>query len=140
MGVDVPSDSEQSLKCSECDFVFPLDELSKPSDKHSPCPNCGSLKRKFIGFMNDAVNVYEHQKMGTKKTTSKHKNNRANYEQEQGTTFGKDGKLVFKIKVKDREHSDQPGSYQEYVRDQEGNIIVNKSEKLSEHKQSKRIS
>ena len=71
-----------------------------------------------------------------KKPDSKHKKKRADYEFEQGVTTGKNGKLVYKRKVKDREHPDSPGSYVEYVRDKDGNIIVDKSEKLSEHRKA----
>jgi len=73
-----------------------------------------------------------------KKFTSKHKKNKADFEFEQGITTGKNGELVYKKVLKNREHPTSPGSYVEYVRDKEGNIIVNKSEKLSEHRQSKR--
>jgi len=68
-----------------------------------------------------------------RKHDSKHKKNRADYESEQGIIKGKNGIPVFKRKIIDREHPTLPDTYVEYVRDKDGNIIVNKSEKLSQH-------
>jgi uncharacterized C2H2 Zn-finger protein len=126
--------SKESVECGNCGYALPLDDLSKPSDERSPCPNCGSLKRKFNVTIEDTVELHGYLKGEMKKPTSKHKKKRADYEFEQGVTKGKNGKLVFKRKVKDREHPDSPDSYVEYIRDKDGNIIVNKSEKLSEHR------
>ena len=55
----------------------------------------------------------------------------------EGEKTGGDGELVYKKKVIDREHPDLPNSYQEYVRDKDGKILVNKNEKLSEHQTKK---
>ena len=69
-----------------------------------------------------------------KKQDSKHKNNRADYEFGEGKKKGKDGRLVYKKSVKDREHADSDNSYQELVIDvKTGKVIVDKHEKLSEH-------
>ncbi|MBI4267996.1 MAG: hypothetical protein HY662_04340 [Chloroflexi bacterium] len=132
----MPNVVNQSVECGNCGYALPLDNLSKPSDECSPCPNCGSLKRKFNVTIEDRVESHEYLKGEMKKPSSKHKKKRADYEFEQGVTTGKDGKLVYKRKVKDREHPDSPDSYVEYVRDKDGNIIVNKSEKLSEHRKA----
>jgi uncharacterized C2H2 Zn-finger protein len=126
--------SKESVECATCGYEFPLYELSKPSNERSPCPNCGSLKRKFKVTIEDTVKSYGYLKGEMKRPVSKHKNNRADYEFEEGKKMGKDGKLVYKRKVIDREHPDLPDSYVEYVRDKDGKVIVNKSEKLSEHR------
>ncbi len=71
-----------------------------------------------------------------KRIDSKHKRNRADYEFEEGKKKGKDGRLVYKKLVKDREHADSDNSYQEHVIDAEtGKVIVDKHERLSEHKE-----
>ena len=68
-------------------------------------------------------------------TNSKHKH-KSVYDLEQGKKIGKNGKLVDVKKIKDREHSNEPHSYIETVKDVEtGEIIVNKDEKLSEHRE-----
>ena len=78
--------------------------------------------------------IHEYIGLEAKKPYSKHKKNRADYECEKGVKRGRNGKLVYKKIVRDREHPESPDSYVEYVRDEEGNIIVNKTEKLSEHR------
>jgi predicted nucleic acid-binding Zn-ribbon protein len=125
-----------SVKCGNCGFVFQADDLSKPLSERSPCPNCGSLKRVMDVNIEDKLVLHEYLKVEAKKPSSAHKKHRADYEFEQGVAKGRNGNLVYKRKVKDRENSDSPGSYVEYVRDKDGNIIVNKSEKLSEHRKA----
>ena len=128
------SNVSKSVECNNCGMTFY--DLDQPLSKDNPCPNCGS----FEGIVKVGIKAIlePHGYLGgkMKKPTSKHKKKRADYEFEQGVTTGKNGKLVYKRKVKDREHAGSPGSYVEYVRDKDGNIIVNKSEKLSEHKEA----
>jgi len=127
---DVVNDSVQC----PCGYIFHGDDLDQESGKRKPCPKCGSLKRIFNEKAEDGVVLSEHLKGEIKKPSSRHKKGRADYEFEQGVIKGKNGKPVYIRKVIDREHPDSPESYVEYVRDKNGNIIVNKSEKLSEHR------
>jgi rubredoxin len=126
--------SKESVECGNCGYVFHGDDIDQESGKRNPCPSCGSLKRKFNVAIEDTVELHGYLKGEMKKPTSKHKKKRADYEFEQGVTKGKNGKLVYKKKVTDRQNPDSPDSYIEYVRDNDGNIIVNKREKLSEHR------
>jgi hypothetical protein len=129
------SEVSQSVECGECKYVFQDDELDQDSEKRKPCPNCGSLRRNIHLSVKEALVLSEYIGIKAKKSSSKHKKNRADYESEEGVTIGKNGKRVYKRKVIDREHPDSPGSYVEYVRDKDGNIIVNKSEKWSKHRE-----
>jgi hypothetical protein len=124
-----------SVQCP-CGYIFHGDDVDQESGERKPCPKCGSLKRIFNKGLKDGITSHDYIGLEVKKPYTKHKKNRADYESEQGVTKGRNGKLVFKRKVKDREHPDSPDSYVEYVRDRDGNIIVNKSEKLSEHRKA----
>ena len=123
-----------SVECSNCGFVFQDEEPSKPREEWEPCPECGSLKRMVRLTHKETLELHEYNRLKAKKPASKHKKNRPDYELEQGKKIGKDGKLVDKTVIKDREHPDLPDSYVETVKDKNGNIIVDKHEKLSEHK------
>ncbi len=130
------SDINESVECSECGFVFQGNEVGKHPREHEPCPNCGSLRRHVRVSVKETWGLSEYTGIKAKKQGSEHKNKRADYEFGEGKKKGGDGKLVYKRMVRDREHPNSPGSYIEYVRDKDGNIIVNKSEKLSEHTSS----
>jgi len=85
--------------------------------------------------VNETLELSEYVGIKAKKQDSKHKKNRADYESEGGKTRGRDGRLVNKELVKDREHASSDNSYRELVVDAEtGKVIVDKHEKLSEHK------
>ncbi len=122
------------VECGNCGYLFQCDDIDKESGKHKPCPKCGSLKRNIYVTVKETLVLHEYIGLKAKKPSSKHKKNRADYESEQGVKRGKNGKLVYKRKIVDREHPDLPDSYVEYVRDKDGNVIVNKNEKLSEHR------
>jgi predicted nucleic acid-binding Zn-ribbon protein len=132
------SESNESVKCGNCGYIFQGNDIDQKSGERKPCPKCGSLKRIFYPEVKDTLIAHDCIGLEAKKPGTKHKKNRADYEEEKGVRKGKDGKLVFVRKIKDREHPELPDSYVEYVRDKDGNIIVNKSEKLSEHIESKR--
>ena len=124
----------ESVECSSCGFVFQGDEVGKHPGEHDPCPNCGSLRRHIRVSIKETLGLSEYIGIKAKKQNSKHKNNRADYEYEEGKKKGKDGRPVYKKLVKDREHADSDNSYQELVIDAEtGKVIVDKREKLSEH-------
>ncbi len=124
-----------SVECSNCGFVFQNEESNEPREKWEPCPYCGSLKRMVRLTHRERLELYERQKLKAKKPSSKRKWRRPDYEEEKGKKIGGDGKLVDKTVIKDREHPDLPNSYVETVRDKDGNIIVDKHEKLSEHRE-----
>ncbi|MFC2071513.1 hypothetical protein ACFLUU_02185 [Chloroflexota bacterium] len=133
---DIPDDA--SVECSICGFGFNREEVSGSLQERKPCPNCGSLRRNIRLTFRETLGMSEHIGIKAKKQNSKHKNNRADYEYEEGEKKGKDGELVYKKRVINREHPDSPNSYVEVVKDKDGDILVNKSEKLSEHKECKR--
>ena len=126
-------DSKNSItiECGKCGYVFQSDVLA---GKPNPCPICGSFGGHAYLTHKETVNLNEYIGLSAKKPTSKHKHNRADYEFGEGKKIGKDGKLVYKKRIMNREHPDLPDSYVEVVKDKDGNIIVNKSEKLSEHR------
>ena len=125
-----------TVECSKCGYVFQSDELEQNLRELKPCPNCGALKRHAHLTHKESLSLNEYIGLKAKKHGPEHKNNRADYEVEEGNKIGKDGKLVYKKRVLNRENPDLPGSYVETVKDKDGNIIVNKSEKLSEHRNS----
>jgi len=129
----MPDIVNNSVKCGDCGYVFQGEDLYQNSGERKPCPKCGSLKRHIFLSINETLELSEYTGIKARNPSTKHKKNRVDYESEQGVTTGKNGKRVYKRKVIDREHPDSPMSYVEYVRDKDGNIIVNKSEKLSEH-------
>ena len=127
----------ESVECSECSYVFQGEELDQDSKERKPCPNCGSLRRNIRLSVKETLGLSEYIGIKAKKPTSKHKKNRADYEYEEGKKKGKDGRLVYKKLVKDREHASSDNSYQELVIDSEtGKVIVDKHEKFSEHTES----
>ena len=127
----------ESVECSECKYVFQGDDLVQDSEKRKPCPNCGSLRRNIHLTVNDTLVLHEYIGLKVKKPYSKHQKNRADYEFEEGKKKGKDGRLVYKEVVKDREHADSDNSYKELVIDTEtAKVIVDKHEKLSEHRET----
>jgi predicted nucleic acid-binding Zn-ribbon protein len=129
----------ESVECGNCGYIFQDDELERNSREQKPCPNCGSLRRHIRLSVRETLGLSEYVGIKAKKQNSKHKKNRADYELEEGKKKGKDGKLVYKKRIVNREHPDLPNSYVEVVKDKDGKIIVNKSEKLSEHEEYKRV-
>lgn len=126
-----------SVECSNCGFVFQNEELTKPRENWEPCPQCGSLRRNVRLTHREALKLYESHGLKAKKPTSRHsKKNRVDYEFVEGERFGRNGRLVYGKTKKDREHPDLPDSYVETVKDKDGKIIIDKHEKLSEHKES----
>lgn len=129
------SEVSQSVECSDCKYVFQSGELGQDSGKGKPCPNCGSLRRSIQLTVKDTLVLNEYFGLEAKRASSKHQRDRADYEFEEGKRKGKDGRLVYKKLVKDREHAGSDNSYQELVIDTKtGKVIVDKHEKLSEHK------
>ena len=124
----------ESVECSDCGHIFQGDKVGEHPGEHEPCPNCGSLRRHIRVAVKETWGWNEYIGIKAKKQSSKHKSNRANHEFEEGRKIGKDGRLVYKKSVKDRENADSDNSYQELVVDVEtGEVIVDKREKLSEH-------
>jgi hypothetical protein len=130
----MPGVVNESEECGNCSFVFESDGLGQESRERKPCPNCGSLRRHIRLSVKETLGLNEYIGVKAKKPSSKHKRNRADYEFGEGKRIGKDGRLVYKKRVINREHPDLPGSYVEVVKDKDGKFIVNKSEKLSEHR------
>ena len=113
-----------SVKCANCGFTFKNNE-----EVGQPCPKCGSHDRSL--HLHNEVKAHVLLKLKKKGATSKHKKGRPDYELEEGKKTGKDGKLVSIERIIDRD-SDR---YQEIVKDENGKIIVDKDEKLSEHRE-----
>jgi len=132
----MPSVVNESVECSNCGFVFQGDEVGEHPGEHDPCPNCGSLRRHIHVSVKETLELREYIGIKAKKQNSKHKKSRADLEFEEGKKIGKDGKPVYKKLIRDREHPNSDNSYQELVVDTKtGKVIVDKREKLSEHKE-----
>ena len=124
----------ESVECSDCGYVFHGEEVGKHPGEHNPCPNCSSLRRHIRLSIKETLGLSEYIGIKAKNSSSKHKRNRADYEFGEGKKIGKDGKLVYKKSVKDRENANSDNSYQELVVDvKTDEVIVDKHEKLSEH-------
>ena len=132
------SEDSMTIKCSECGYVFQNDELEPNPRELKPCPDCGALRRHAYLTHKETLSLNGYVHLEAKKQGSKHKGNRADYEFGEGKKKGKDGEMVYKKRVVNREQTDLPGSYIEVVKDKDGNVVVNKNEKLSEHRASKR--
>ena len=126
----------ESVECSSCGFVFHGGEVGEHPGEHEPCPSCGSLMRNIRLTIKETLGLSEYIGIKAKKQSSKHKKNRVDYVFEEGKKKGKDGEMVYKKRVINREQPDLLGSYIELVRDKDNNIIVNKNEKLSEHRKA----
>ena len=123
-----------SIECSNCCFVFQNEKPNKPREKWEPCPKCGSLRRNIRFTHRETLELHEYKKLKAKRPASTHKNHRADYEFEEGKKIGRNGKLVYKKSIKDREHANSRHSYIEIFIDSEGNALANKDEKLSNHR------
>ena len=108
-------------QCANCGFVFKSSE-----EVGRPCPRCGSpdvnLKTGDKGKGHSLVTEERYD-------SSKKHGHGSYYTLKKGERIGKDGKSVSIERVIDRD-SDH---YTEVVKDKDGNVIVNKNEKLSEH-------
>ena len=125
----------ESVECSDCGYVFHGEEVGKHPGEHNPCPNCSSLRRHISLSIKETLGLSDYIGIKVKKLSSKHKKNRADYEFEEGKKIVKDGKLVYKNSVKDRENANSDNSYQELVVDvKTGKVIVDKHKKLSKHR------
>ena len=107
-----------SIQCANCGFTFKNNE-----EAGQPCSKCGSLDRELQG--SDEGKGHEFIKEERFDPFKKHKH-KSVYDLEQGKKIGKNGKLVDVKKIKDREHSNEPHSYIETVKDENGKIIVDK--------------
>jgi len=111
-----------AAQCANCGFIFESSE-----EVGQPCPKCGLLDRN-IG-VDDEGSAHEKLKEGRRDPAKKHGHGNY-YTLEKGERIGKDGKLVSIERVIDRD-SDH---YTEVIKDKDGTVIVNKDERLSEHK------
>ncbi len=119
-----------SIECSNCGFVFQNEQLNEPIEKRKPCPECGSQSRTIRLAIKAKAEVLARMKLKARKPTSTRKKRRPNYESDSGKKIGKNGKLVSIERIIDRDSN----HYKEVIKDKDGNVIVNKDEKLSEHK------
>ncbi|MGB8706970.1 MAG: hypothetical protein WCD72_03335 [Dehalococcoidia bacterium] len=111
-----------SVLCSDCGFDFENEDHTKA------CPKCGSRNRSIT--LTEEIKSHELLKLRKKGAASiKHKH-RFDQEIVTGEKVGKDGKPVSIEQVVDREQD----VYKETVKDEHGQIIVQKDEKLSEHR------
>lgn len=124
----------ESVECSNCGFVFQGDEVGEHPGEHDPCPNCGSLRRNVRLSVKETLVLSEYIGIKAKQQKSTRKKSKADYEFEEGKKKGKNGEMVYKKRIINREQPNLIGSYIEVVKDKDGNIIVDKNEKLSEHK------
>ncbi len=120
-----------SVQCSNCGFVFQNEDPKKPSSERKLCPKCGSQNRTVHLVFKETLELVERMKLKARKPTSTHKKRRPDYELEKGKKIGKDGNLVSIERIIDRDSN----YYKETVKDKDDKVIVNKEEKLSEHRQ-----
>lgn len=120
-----------SIKCSNCGFVFQNEQLNEPIEKRKPCPECGSQSRTVHLVIKAEAKPLARMKLAARKPTSTHKKRRPNYESDSGKKIGKNGKLVSIERIIDRDSN----YYKEVIKDKDGKVIVDKDEKLSEHRE-----
>lgn len=110
-----------SVSCLDCGFVFGNE------DHNDPCPKCGSRNRSIT--LTEKITFHEVLKVGKKGAKSRKHKHKFDQEIIAGNRIGKDGKPVNIEQVIDREHD----LYKKTIKDEHGQIIVQKDEKLSEH-------
>jgi CRISPR/Cas system-associated protein Cas5 (RAMP superfamily) len=111
-----------SISCLDCGFVF------QKEDHNDPCLKCGSRNRSIT--LTGEIKPHGSLKAGKKGTASRKHKHRFDQEVTSGKRIGKDGKLVSIEQVIDREQD----TYKKTIRDEHGQIIVQKDEKLSKHR------
>ena len=129
---------EDFISCDSCNYVFQTEDLEYKGDTKKPCPKCGSLIRCIHATIKEIHGHVGYFKAKAKSINSRHKSKRADHETEKGVKRGRDNTLVYKERVIDRNNPSIVGSYRELVKDLDGNIIVDKTEKLSEHYKNKK--
>ena len=112
-----------STLCADCGFVFEKEDYNKPC-----CPKCGSRNRHIIET--DEGKGYELLKLREDGNALRKHNHRFCKETMTGERIGTDDKLVSIKQVVDRERD----TYTKTIKDEHGRIIVQKDEKLSEHR------
>jgi predicted nucleic acid-binding Zn-ribbon protein len=115
-----------SVSCLNCGFLF------ENEDHNRPCPKCGSRNRSVT--LTGEIKFHSRLKLRKKGLDSKKHKHRFDQEIISGERIGKDGKLVTIERFVDPEHASEQGSYKETVKDEHGQVIVQKDEKLSEHR------
>ena len=110
-----------SVSCLNCGFTF------ENEDHNKPCPKCGSRNRGVT--LTAEIKPHGLLKLGKKGAMSKKHKHKFDTEIVTGKKIGKDGKLVSIERVIEREQD----VYKETVKDEQGQIEVEKREKLSEH-------
>jgi len=110
-----------SISCLNCGFAF------ENKDHDGPCPKCGSRNRSVT--LTGEIKPHGLLKLGKKGAKSKKHKRKFDEELVTGEKVGEDGKLVSIERIIDREQD----VYMETVKDEEGQVIVRKNERLSEH-------
>ena len=108
------------VSCLNCGFAF------ESEDHNKPCPECGSRNRGIS--LAAEIKPHSFLKLGKKGTSKKH-GHKFDAEIITGKRVGKDGKLVNIEQIIDRD-SDK---YDKIVKDEQGQTIVEKDERLSQH-------
>lgn len=111
-----------SILCSSCGFAF------ENQDHTNPCPKCGSRNRSIT--LTEEIKFHELLKLRKKGAAARKHKHRFDQEIVSGEKVGKDGKPVSIEQVVDREQD----VYKKTIKDEHGQIIVQKDEKLSEHR------
>jgi len=111
-----------SVSCLNCGFLF------ENEDHNRPCPKCSSRNRSVT--LTGEIKPHGLLKLGKKGAKSKRHKHRFDQEIVTGEKTGRNGKLVNIERIVDREQD----LYKETVKDGHGQVIVQKDEKLSEHR------
>lgn len=111
-----------SVSCLDCGFAF------ENADHSKPCPKCGSQNRSITAT--DEGKFHELAKLRKKGAASTKHKHRFDQEIMTGERIGKNGKLVTIQQVVDREQN----AYKKTVKDEHGQVVVEKDKKLSEHR------
>ena len=115
------------VECTNCGFTF----LNEVPTKSTSCPKCGSRAIKFHQNVGGGqLKPRGLMKLKAYKPPSKHKKKRAAIEIEKGGRIGRDGKAVSIERVIDRDSN----RYKETIKAENDQTMVNKDEKLSEHR------
>lgn len=111
-----------SVSCLDCGFTL------EREDHNRPCPKCGSHNRSIT--LTTEIKPHALLKLGKKGAKSKKHKHKFDQEIMAGNRIGKDGKLVSIEQVIDREQD----VYRKTIKNEHGQTIVQKYEKLSEHR------
>ncbi len=113
------------VKCKKCQLEL-SGSSNLPFESGVPCPNCGSKQRSINVFVQEEMHLYT----SIRAKSFSHNSRKFNMDVVSGKIKNKEGKIVEKTRVIHRANN----VYTEKIVDQQGNVLREVSERLTDHK------